>query len=386
MTDYSKDWADVFPEACSKTGGRLLASAPQDLKNKVTSFRIEQVHLGKGYEYSRLLYKDSKTNVIVTCPEHGDWSATPNNLISKESGCPKCAGRVETLAEFETLARRVHGGKFKYLSYIAMKEPANIECPVHGIFQQTPQDHLKAVTGCKKCGVEKRSDSSRLSTVEALVRCVEVHGGRYDLSKVKYVGASEKIIVVCAEHGEFYPSYSNFVYGKTGCPTCAGNQKRTLEEFVRKASDVHGNKYNYSLVNYVNKESVVKIICPEHGEFVKAPNHHLNGSGCQKCSTHRASTHVYLLDYGNDIYKVGVTLDLYGHRLQQLTRSYGGSISVIGLWQVDNPLEVEALLLSRYKTNPSLKRTFDGSTELRILNLDQVREIVQYMETLNASI
>ena len=57
----------------------------------------------------------------------------------------------------------------------------------------------------------------------------------------------------------------------------------TTEEFIQKAKAVHGDKYNYSKVEYVNNRTKVVIICPEHGEFLQAPYRHLRGYGCHNC-------------------------------------------------------------------------------------------------------
>ena len=54
-------------------------------------------------------------------------------------------------------------------------------------------------------------------------------------------------------------------------------------DFITKARQVHGDKYDYSKVEYINNSTKVCIICPEHGEFWQRPNHHLSGHGCPKC-------------------------------------------------------------------------------------------------------
>ena len=58
----------------------------------------------------------------------------------------------------------------------------------------------------------------------------------------------------------------------------------TTEEFIQKAKAVHGDKYDYSKVEYVNSKTKVCIICPEHGEFLQTPEKHLIGRGCPACS------------------------------------------------------------------------------------------------------
>ena len=62
-----------------------------------------------------------------------------------------------------------------------------------------------------------------------------------------------------------------------------GGMIMTKEKFILKAREKHGDKYDYSKVEYVNNHTKVCIICPEHGEFWQVPNSHLNGRGCPFC-------------------------------------------------------------------------------------------------------
>lgn len=55
------------------------------------------------------------------------------------------------------------------------------------------------------------------------------------------------------------------------------------EIFKNKSYKIHNNIYDYSLVEYINSYTKVKIICKEHGVFVQRPNNHLSGQGCPKC-------------------------------------------------------------------------------------------------------
>ena len=59
--------------------------------------------------------------------------------------------------------------------------------------------------------------------------------------------------------------------------------KLTTEEFIKKAKAVHGDKYDYSKVEYVTNRTKVCIVCPEHGEFLQRPSDHINGHECPQC-------------------------------------------------------------------------------------------------------
>ena len=121
-----------------------------------------------------------------------------------------------------------------------------------------------------------------ISASEFVVKAKLVHGNRYDYSLVDYKGCFNKVKIICKLHGEFEQIASNHLRG-CNCSKC-NSKTLTTNEFVVKAKQVHGNKYDYSLVNYVYNKNKVKIICSIHGEFEQLPYSHLQGHGCLKCN------------------------------------------------------------------------------------------------------
>lgn len=127
------------------------------------------------------------------------------------------------------------------------------------------------------------------STKETFIaKAKTIHGDRYSYDNVEYVNSVTIVEITCKEHGSFYQAPSNHLRGK-GCPLCAnklrGRFKRdTKETFIRKAKEIHGDKYDYSNVDYVNQNKCVEIICKKHGSFIQLPASHLQGRGCPKCS------------------------------------------------------------------------------------------------------
>ena len=115
----------------------------------------------------------------------------------------------------------------------------------------------------------------------------KIHGSKYDYSKIKYSGCYEKICIICPVHGEFWQTPSNHLQG-CGCPKCGKEKSTTMysnEEFIEKAKKVHGDKYDYSKVEYKGWNKKVCIICPIHGEFWQQSNDHIaRGRGCPQCS------------------------------------------------------------------------------------------------------
>jgi very-short-patch-repair endonuclease len=121
----------------------------------------------------------------------------------------------------------------------------------------------------------------KYTTEEFIEKAKKIHDEKYDYSLVDYVNNVSRIKIVCAEHGVFEQIPKHHLRNH-GCPKCAGNYI-TLNEFIDKANLIHNNRYGYSLVEYVNAHNKINIICPEHGIFNQTPNGHLNGKGCSIC-------------------------------------------------------------------------------------------------------
>ena len=185
----------------------------------------------------------------------------------------------ERKKHFFEKAKQVHGDKYDYsnVNYVNDKTKVCIICPEHGEFLQEPHSHLKG-TGCPKC-----NNGGKYNTKTFIEKSKKLNGDKYDYSKVEYVNSYTKVCIICPEHGEFWQIPYVHLKG-CGCPKCDKSSKTTKEEFINRSKQVHGNKYNYSKVEYVNNHTKVCIICPEHGEFWQQPRHHLIGLGCQICN------------------------------------------------------------------------------------------------------
>lgn len=111
-----------------------------------------------------------------------------------------------------------------------------------------------------------------------------VHGDKYDYSKVEYKGWRERVTITCPKHGEFEQAADAHLSGRD-CKKCAdAGRGDTRESFIEKAASSHGTRYDYSKVAYVNARTKVTITCRIHGDFDQKPSNHLLGKGCIKCS------------------------------------------------------------------------------------------------------
>jgi very-short-patch-repair endonuclease len=117
---------------------------------------------------------------------------------------------------------------------------------------------------------------------------------KYDYSKVKYINNLKNVKIVCRIHDSFDQLPKVHKRGG-GCPDCAKiqsgmNRRMTIEEFIRRSEEIHqdedGNpKYIYIKTVYEKSIEKVIITCRRHDDFLQTPNGHLDGKGCQKCST-----------------------------------------------------------------------------------------------------
>ena len=176
------------------------------------------------------------------------------------------------------------------MEYITTDKKVCIICSEHGEFYQTPHAHING-QGCPTCVGAKK-----LTTEEFIEKAKLVHGDKYDYSKVEYINTDTKVRIICIEHGEFYQTPHAHINGQ-GCPTCVGTKKLTTEEFIEKAKLVHGDRYDYSKVEYVNTYTKVCIICSEHGEFWQTPHNHIIGyQGCPDCNNLKNSKIVQTIE------------------------------------------------------------------------------------------
>jgi hypothetical protein len=246
----------------------------KNIKGTTESFITKaKLKHGNKYYYSLAEYNGAKTKIKIICPIHGVFEQTPTNHLSG-NGCPKCSGNIKyNTTEFIEKATLIHGDKYEYslVEYKNNKTKIKIICPIHGVFEQSAINHLRG-NSCPKCIGRNKTNE------EFIKKAREIHGDKYDYS---LIDKNKNIKIICLVHGIFEQRASHHLSG-SGCPKCAGKNK-TTEEFIRKAKEVHGDRYDYSKSIYLNDKSKILIICPIHGEFKQISGGHLQGSGCPIC-------------------------------------------------------------------------------------------------------
>lgn len=143
------------------------------------------------------------------------------------------------------------------------------------------------------------AQGKKKTTTEFINDAMNIHGDRYDYSLVNYKNAKAKIKIKCSVHGIFIQRPDVHLRGD-GCKECRNDSfRKTTNQFIQEAIRIHGDKYDYSLVKYITNRIKVKIICKHHGLFSQEPFWHLQGSDCPECKPNVSKLETQWLDYMN---------------------------------------------------------------------------------------
>lgn len=201
-----------------------------------------------------------------------------------------------TTEQFIEKLKKVHGGKYD-TSKVIYKDATTkvcLICPIHGKFWIQPNNLLSG-QGCKLCGVKQRAEKRKKYNNNSFIdEAKRIHGDKYDYSKVEYVNTDTKVCIICPIHGEFWQTPYHHLHDKNGCPKCAKNLKYETEEWIKSAKKIHGDKYDYSKSEYIDSKTKICIICPKHGEFWQTPIAHIKGNGCPKCKGKNKTTEDFI--------------------------------------------------------------------------------------------
>ena len=282
-------------------------------------------------QYLKHYPSDSQLQII--CKTHGEFNIRTRLVVQEDcyGGCPQCKKNLKINSElkkketakqlqednrkknYEQFIKRASSkfnNFFDYsnVNYINTSTPVEIICPKHGSIFITPEKHLAYRTGCSKCGKEVVKPSK--TTEEFIKEAQSIHKNsdgtpKYDYSKTKYAKIRNKLTIICPYHGGFAQQANGHLQG-FGCPTCAVEhrgdlRRKPLEQFILEASKIHNNFYDYSLVDYKNTHTKVKIICPTHGEFKQGAKAHVFGAGCPACVGIVSKPELEILDYINSL-------------------------------------------------------------------------------------
>lgn len=257
-------------------------------KKTTNEFIVESnvIH-NKKYVYDKCDYINSHTKVTIICPEHGEFEQKPYIHLQKH-GCPKCASNKVRESQrmgkksFVKKARQIHGNKYDYSKVKYVSRQTKVIIICPEHGEFEQTPNNHLHYGCNQCGYSQSSKKLRWSLEQFIENCKRIHGNKYNYSKTKYINNNSKIVIICPQHGEFIQTAGSHVNG-VGCSACAGVKPYTTTSFIEKAKQIHGNKYDYTNIKYKNSITPVIIGCRKHGDFLQLPVIHLVGSGCPIC-------------------------------------------------------------------------------------------------------
>lgn len=287
--------------------------------------KAREIH-GDKYSYEKAVYVGCTKPLVIICPVHGEFLMSPHKHISGKQGCPECgklarAAKRNKGAQFVERAKAIHGDKYDYslVNYKTCKDRVEIicnECGKH--FTQTPDNHINLQRGCPFCGAESSKEklaarskarkgqklghyqkkdgtlSKQRCTTEEFLKKVfnkfPQNINLFDYSHVKYTTCEEKVEIHCKVCGYImHQKPSDHLLGK-GCKRCAGRATSakkipSFEEVVRRAREVHGDKYEYFADSYVGMSKPMLIKHKKCGNvFQQRPEFHIGKKqGCPFC-------------------------------------------------------------------------------------------------------
>ena len=262
--------------------------------------RVFQMY-GDDLDTSLVDYQGNDKEVTLVCHIHGEFRIKPRTLLVGKSysngkktaphGCWKCCGITQpserpepmTADEFFAKMKEIYGDSldFSHSVFSGVNKPVDYECKIHG-HQHNMAKTLLSGDGCDYCSGRKfyGPDFVRLAR--------EVHGDKYNYSQVGEIKNKVQIVTIgCPAHGP-YPQRVDLHLLGHGCPECYGQSnkwdtKERARRFFEKAHKMHGDQFDYSEANYVDKRTPIRIRCKKHDYwFTCRPDEHVHvrSAGC----------------------------------------------------------------------------------------------------------
>jgi hypothetical protein len=260
------------------------------------------------YDYSKVKYVNSHTNVEIICPKHGSFSQSPTSHLTK-SGCPDCSKvkrlKADRQKSLDSIQKRLHaktsgGVQMVEETFVKINADATFVCEKHGEFTRIVNAALYNPNTCLECFKESESSNLREQIdVELNLNKKLKDGITYE--PFVYVGSKKTSIKFnCPAHGQWSVLHASIVSNGINCPKCvhvnampkriASIKAKNIEKqdfywenYLAKFKAQHGETYDYSLASFVNAKTPIKIKCPVHGEYEQTPEMH-KSSGCRLCA------------------------------------------------------------------------------------------------------
>jgi hypothetical protein len=286
--------------------------------------KATKIH-GNIYDYSLADYIGSKQKITVICKIHNKFNLSPNSHL-KGNGCKACGVEVRASKQrgdkelFLKKAREKHGDRYDYskVEYFNSLTEVEILCPTHGAFLQTPKIHY--VANCPKCGREAQTEKAKKGKGQFVKEMQEIYGDRYDLSLVEYINGRTPVSIICKDRGILKVTPASLLNKKVYLVKGKKKTRSTDKEmFLEEVFKLYGGKNNYDDTIVGNSRGKIDVVCENHGKFTVEMASYFNGVDCPKCSainykkTRSKTTEEFVeqakkvhgdkCDYTNTIYK-----------------------------------------------------------------------------------
>ena len=228
-------------------------------------------------------YKGANEKVLIRCNKCGYEWRTVPRSVAA-SKCGCPKCGVTESKHNQSIQRFLNNyDKDKY-EFVEFKDPLHVTVKCKKCgYIRTTSSSNIYKYGCPKCGDKLSGEKQALTTEQFIEKACKVHGNKYDYSKVNYINGHTPVTIICPIHGEFEQIPIKHLVGH-GCRKCKGRDW-TKEDFVKEANKIHNNYYNYDKCVFTGKTNKVIITCPIHGDFIQSPQIHIDlKCGCSKCS------------------------------------------------------------------------------------------------------
>lgn len=259
------------------------------------------------------------------------------------------------------------------------------------MFEQTPDNHINGKKACSKCAKEHQTLSQiKYKELDLLLSDLNNVHGQYEYIIDVPVITRHNIKIICKTHGIFEQRLGHHLAG-SGCPRCKDDKLSdlfsfTVEDFVKKAREIHGDKYDYSSVVYTLSQKKIDIICKEHGVFSQTANSHLCGNGCPSCAIYGYQPHkpavLYILKVSEDFIKFGISNN-FKRRVDEISKGSSLDIDVLDIYYFEDgtiPQEIERQIINMLPVKSVVDKQLMqyGYTETTYIDLlEDVRNLVK---------
>lgn len=283
------------------SGCFICAKNKIKLKQKRIDNFIEKCYLRHGdrFDFSLSEYKGIYSDIKVICKEHGEFYANASKFL-KSNPCEECKKKykkstAKLILKKEFLDKMLELNS-KYNYSLMNKEIYKF----HEIIEIICPEHGKFKQRlsehykghrCEKCTTTENNKKKILDQNILIKKVIEKHGDKFDFSKVNYTRHNKKVIVICKKHGEFQVCLKNLINKKNGCIKCYEEER--VKVFIEKLKKIYGEIYNYSKIELLKRDRKVPIICSKHGEILVKPTILLYGTGCPECHINQGQESLY---------------------------------------------------------------------------------------------